>query len=543
MDNHMNILAKLCRVCTGRLQTDKEIRSKKNKIIAKDHMDCIFILFGIDISCDNATAHSQHICTECYKRINNSRRAGTKGPNEQELNLDGVYGELKKWSDERNIWGVHLDEQCKVCTLYKEQSTPFYRDKAVRGRPKGRKEDLLFDRNSDNIFSSLFTHECPTQCNSVEIINKDDRDNFVCAICRDILQEQAVSTGCHHFCAECISQYYTKSGNNELPCPVCYKLIRVNNVHPISEQLLISLNKVYVKCVTCNESGRLLGMRDHQCPCTPSKNDAIDAVNEEIVTGSATIGIQTTPRSCIKTPSSLTRSVTSPLNNTEERVYTHLTRRKLQDDPNFLTCHTGGQKLHFAKIVKPRKSTLDSNSPLKKRRARQLAKVRSQISGGASADNQTQLSSELKLMSVTSRRQVCGEAGIKEAGTMSSETLLAMKASLGLTRNQMRSHQRYLKSSGIAYSSEKTEKEITDDIFSRCFVVSKLIPLWHKAEKNACSVKGMIRKPTPCSYVVDLQSFVSHLLDAYQEADKLVWENFPADEVWVKIGGDHGGGK
>ena len=85
-------------------------------------MDAIYILYGIDVSCDNSSIQPQYICTQCYKRINNSQRTGLQGPNEQEFNLDGAFGELKRWSENKNIWCEHDDEHCKVCTIYNEQS-------------------------------------------------------------------------------------------------------------------------------------------------------------------------------------------------------------------------------------------------------------------------------------------------------------------------------------------------------------------------------------------------------------------------------------
>lgn len=50
--------------------------------------------------------------------------------------------------------------------------------------------------------------------------------------------------------------------------------------------------------------------------------------------------------------------------------------------------------------------------------------------------------------------------------------------------------------------------------------------------------------PTPVASIEDLPSFVTKLLDSYDRLHRLTWFNdsIPEDEVWVKIGGDHGGG-
>ena len=50
-------------------------------------------------------------------------------------------------------------------------------------------------------------------------------------------------------------------------------------------------------------------------------------------------------------------------------------------------------------------------------------------------------------------------------------------------------------------------------------------------------------KNTPVVSILDLPTFVSALLNQYQEKEKLTWHNqtIPDDEIWIKTGGDHGG--
>ena len=142
METHLNILGNLCRVCTNRAQTSKEIRAKKKKYEVRAYMDHIFILFGIDISTDNASTHAEYICSECHSRIANSIKTGRKGPNEHELNLDGVYGELKQMMEDKDIWCSHVDGDCKVCAVYSQQAKPGYVKKPVPGRRKERSGNM-----------------------------------------------------------------------------------------------------------------------------------------------------------------------------------------------------------------------------------------------------------------------------------------------------------------------------------------------------------------------------------------------------------------
>ena len=56
------------------------------------------------------------------------------------------------------------------------------------------------------------------------------------------------------------------------------------------------------------------------------------------------------------------------------------------------------------------------------------------------------------------------------------------------------------------------------------------------------STTGQSLKETPIVYAKDLCSFVTDLLDKYNEQQLLNFHegNIPDDQIWVKIGGDHG---
>ena len=103
MDKHIQNLSIMCRVCTNRVQTAREINSKKRKILAKEHMDHIHIFYGIDISKDNEHVHGQYLCSRCHKRLIHSFKTWYRGPEEHELNLEGVYGVSNTNVESKNI--------------------------------------------------------------------------------------------------------------------------------------------------------------------------------------------------------------------------------------------------------------------------------------------------------------------------------------------------------------------------------------------------------------------------------------------------------
>ncbi|KAL8566641.1 hypothetical protein ACOMHN_049782 [Nucella lapillus] len=65
----------------------------------------------------------------------------------------------------------------------------------------------------------------------------------------------------------------------------------------------------------------------------------------------------------------------------------------------------------------------------------------------------------------------------------------------------------------------------------------RTLEVWNYTEKN------MDLTPTPCAGIKDIPSYVTRLLDEYDSQGRLTWHdgNIPEDEIWIKIGGDHGG--
>ena len=132
----------------------KKAKQRRRKYWPKNHTDHIYILYGIDVSQDQPSVHPQYICTQCHIRIVHSLQSGYKGPNEAELNLDGIYGQQKQRMEGKNIWCEHSDH-CVVCDLYGQQSKPGLVKKTITaGRPKQKTEELLFNVNDHVFFPS-----------------------------------------------------------------------------------------------------------------------------------------------------------------------------------------------------------------------------------------------------------------------------------------------------------------------------------------------------------------------------------------------------
>ena len=228
------------------------------------------------------------------------------------------------------------------------------------------------------------------------------------------------------------------------------------------------------------------------------------------------------------------KSQNEPLTHLEEKVHTNFVKRKLYQNPHQLfSCKTKGQPIVLKKIVIPRKDSKVVRTPTKKKRAQLIHRVRQQVAGPSKASTDAQQVSELNLLPITTRREVTSKAGIKERASMTTEAALAMKETVGLTWSQLRIQRKFLKSSGLTLPSEKKKRKYGKQL------ISKYIRL----DSKDFNLDGQI-ECRPYVAVDNISDYLTSILDMYKENNQLTWHSgtIPDDEVWVKIGADHGKG-
>lgn len=248
---------------------------------------------------------------------------------------------------------------------------------------------------------------------------------------------------------------------------------------------------------------------------------------------------QTTPQAILG--DSLHRSLNSPLTSQEEKVLTKMTKRKLtfSTDKGTLVCKTPGQPIVFQRVVRARKPTLKVTSHTQKKRSRCVGMFRRLISGPDKINQDAQQASELKLLSHRTRLRICAKAGVQHRTNIKSKMHLMMKTHMGLTWNQMRKQRRILKTVGISFDSECTERTEQKNLLGD-FLEGEMVSL---TDVKCIGKKSKISKhDVPVVKVSNLAAYCTDLLDRYEEAGNLTWDNTPEDEIWIKIGGDHGGG-
>ena len=122
---------------------------------------------------------------------------------------------------------------------------------------------------------------------------------------------------------------------------------------------------------------------------------------------------------------------------------------------------------------------------------------------------------------------------------MNRKTGVAMKSLCGLTTTQYRLQRKILRKAKITFASESSERKEQEHIVQDNIVVEDR----HLFFPEESSTTGQSPKETPIAYAKDWCSFVTDLLDKYNEQQLLDFHdgNIPDDQIWVKIGGDHGG--
>ena len=216
-----------------------------------------------------------------------------------------------------------------------------------------------------------------------------------------------------------------------------------------------------------------------------------------------------------------------PLSKLEEKLFTKFVKVKLSKSEKGkpIKANTGGQPILLMKVVKPRKKSSLAKSPLKRKRARDLKKIRSVTAGGGSSDDESQRVAELKVLPMKRKRRISEKAGVKKGGYINNMYGLAIKAETNITWSQLRRLKRLLKPVGVTFENETKQREAQQEF---------LPPM------AAETLKGTV--PFLVCYVEDFCKFTKDLLNRYQSADMLTWHDghIPDDEVWVKVGGDYG---
>ncbi|XP_065188622.1 uncharacterized protein LOC135819357 [Sycon ciliatum] len=175
-------------------------------------------------------------------------------------------------------------------------------------------------------------------------------------------------------------------------------------------------------------------------------------------------------------------------------------------------------------------STEASASTLRRREA-ELTRIAESVCGGSDGAR-VQMIAGLKRLSLSAQEQLLQDAGLCSS-TPAPGTALAIKADLQLPWAKLRKLRQWLKVMGITLESEQHVREF----------VARTLPKYTALDLPFAQKDGEMSMAAAV-FFPDLISVVLHFLDVLKESDRLSWHSgaIPASEIWLKVGGDHGGG-
>ena len=194
---------------------------------------------------------------------------------------------------------------------------------------------------------------------------------------------------------------------------------------------------------------------------------------------------------------------------------------------------TGRRPVLWIKATRATVPTGEASDRTARKREVEVQKFTDAVCGGE-AGSAAQRVHSTKVMSKEHRDLLLKEAGVLPQGAASGIGL-AIKADLQLPWSKLRKLQRYMREFGVPMESEKAmRKQLAEGLPFP--LTAHEVPLSDK-EKDGNIVM------CPCVCFPNVVDIVLHYINLNEEAGTLVWKDgiIPKEEIWVKVGGDHGG--
>ncbi|KAL5509517.1 hypothetical protein EMCRGX_G004906 [Ephydatia muelleri] len=161
--------------------------------------------------------------------------------------------------------------------------------------------------------------------------------------------------------------------------------------------------------------------------------------------------------------------------------------------------------------------------------------IRKVVSGGQPS---VLLQNEVLSLGDEQRRALLKEAGISDEIKIGPAEVLAIKVGLAIPWNKIRILRRWLKASNISLACEERMRHASRKAVGEN-LKGELAPFSFSLPSGGEEFRG-----APLVFIPDLILKVVELLEENDRAGRLTWHNgvIPASEIWIKLGGDKGGG-
>ena len=538
---HLHAINELCRICAKLALTRKEKRSFNKKSKCRDFQFDILSVFGIDISTDNDTKHSSHICRKCTSRIRNVKKL--KSP----TMMQAAHSDASKL---KNVWvEFNVSDTCLVCNRFKLMGM------GNPGLTTIKSHEKLLDNSGDTEIQKEIIPDksqrggcdiplCPTGEEQTVITGP-----FVNLLCPPVtyspggdlpavLIESTSESDSLSFC----DLSNTTETQYRSPSPLSHMSLSRQRTGQLNSHehrhvtaLLHSTPKTRVALVDSQTSPVFkTDVHMSHLPIThTTAASPITCTDQTTKIQKSFTNIQTSP--AFKYDLSLTDSLSfptsQPLLPLEEKLATRLIKRKAEQEGNSLSCKTGGQPLTVQIVSKPRKNYTDISTSTKRRKCKEIEAHRS-ISIGIKEDNiASELSNEFKRNNDTIKNKVIENTGLKKEVTLDNTNVVAMKVDCGLSYQQLRKARQYLKKDGVHVPHEKKQRDLCNEI-TQDFIQTR---------NNVFDSSEGSEIIAPVGSIGNLTSFIISHLDSLNQTNQLTWHSgIPDNEIWIKFGGDHG---
>ena len=532
--------------------------------LARNYAVDILRCFGVDVRNDDPDIHPTHFCNVCKSALNRFVCATNTNP---DFTTQGGCGALVAWS-------IHKRNYCSVCDMYGSRVGRPSKKKKMHSTAVGTTttttsicttttgpacttttsySSSAFSTSSDSVFMSSVTRTADAVSSTstdtdpvfVDTSACDiDMDTFlskctplytsrrelcpdrllqplpqlVCGLCHHIA-DQATETPCCStiYCGVCMYHWLDTSGS----CPSCHKknilLSAFHAPHPVIARIL-------AECVICCDFAGATSLEGCPTPMPLHSLKAHCAVCPYGIHGKA-------PPRVIVPSSSVADVMQAPASmlqgDISDKLLSHLINNKSISGE--LQQRTGRRPILWRRVTSATTPTGETSARTNRRREAEIESMRQNVCGGVDG-SALQKVHAATVMGKESRELLLKEAGIRRS--CERGVGLAIKADLQLPWLKLRKLRRYMKEFGIKIESESTmRKQITDELPFP--LISQEVPLLRNGEMVL----------SPVVRFENLVDVVLHYLDLHSAAGTLVWHDgaIPEDEIWVKVGGDHGG--
>ena len=523
MDQHDSYLQQMCRVGGKRFSTC----SQSTRYAVKSFETELLSVFEIDISHDDPDIHPPYLCILCQKVVKRSSSKSTF--------CGGGCGAVHDWQEHHRI-------SCTTCSLFAKQSKGGRAPRRMKSQRQTAQlhadPDALvnttqqscilttagntqsgLDKTKEDIYKlalPIFKAQSPLTSNRFT-----DKSVEECGLCSNVV-DNAVQTACCEelLCARCIWQWLSGSSI----CPVCSCSMKASSLRKPCALLQRIIGNWSLHC-------------DYHAPALQGCQAVVQLKNLQKHTQACTFNpsVSSTPCRAI-TPSSsvadiLTASPSKLSGNIAEQLTSHLVTSRVKDGRLEIRPGSRGRAQVYSRTTVSNVPSGDASSSTQRRRSSELRHVQHTVCGGSDGARAQEVAG-LERLSRADQEKLLQEAGIRPL-TPGAGTLLAIKADLNLPWSQIRKLKQWLNDFGLQLEPEKVARSFIATHIPKYVV--KEVPMVKRS--GEVIMASMIFFPS-------LLEIVMHYLSLYDKQGSLTWRGdvIPEDQVWIKLGGDHGGG-